>query len=792
MKNRIHIILFILLIIGTSIFSADKKAESASEKDITRIMKMVFFYHYNKKELTNDLMKKTMHNFLAKEIDYQRLYFLKEDYEKWMNNANLIGKAYGAPIGTGEEWRFIFDIQKEFEKRYRTQVEIAHKSLEEVGSVDQTLTFQEDPETRGFPSTVEESSQWLNFYMHYNLGYMMQKKKYTFLESKNKLKEERKRSEEKRLKKTDLDTVKLFINAFNEAVDPHTNYYSPLDYQDFNDDMKLSFEGIGARLLRDEVSGVTMLVEIMPDGPAFKGGLLKKFDEVLGVKEEKDSEFKNVVGLEINEVVRLIKGPGNTTVVLKVRRTEDNQIAMLEIPVVRGKVNSKDEEATITYERVTDGNSKNTFLIGVLHLPSFYRDFDGASKGDKNARSSANDVEALLLEAQKNKVDGIILNLLGNSGGSLTDAIKIVGLFINNGPVVITKNNKGEEIVRKDVDEGVVYEGPLLIAINKRSASASEIVAGALKDYNRGLIVGEERTFGKGTVQEIYPLGKTQTRGDIGAIKITINQFFTAGGDSTQWNGVSSDIRFPSYYDGSDVGEKEYPEALKFEKVKNYTDMEKAGSKWFVLNNDIKQQLKDNSALRINANADFLKIRKEVEKINSKKEELKILKTANFFKPEKEEDEPVKLPDFDKKLFDQFTRVDQNEIIKHLNAMKLFPKKNFGIDESAAQYIADCLNQLLGNEKLNELIPRDIKHGANLKSRSLVLEIENLQRKDSKTPEDLLNLVILRKKLLIEYYPDLKGPYQNSLFIKESLNIMSDLIKVSKSKETTDAKLAPL
>lgn len=768
-------------------FAEEKKSDGASDKDITKIMKTVFFYHYNKEELTDEIVKQTMHNFLAKELDYQRLFLLKSDYDKWMDKCDLITKAYSAPVGNIGEWKFIFQIQKEFEARYKAQSDATLVYLNKMESVDQSLFFLEDEEKRGFPNTVEESNNWLKFYLNYNLAYMMQRKKYTFLEAKAKLIEERKRNDAKRLKKTSYDIVKLFINAFTDVVDPHTNYYPPIAYQEFNDDMKLSFEGIGAKLLRDEVSGVTMLVEIIPDGPAFKGGLLQKFDELLGVKEEKDDKFKDIVGLDLNEVVRTIKGPANTTVILKVRRTDATQVNILEIPINRGKVNSKEDEATITYERVFDNELKNSYLIGVLYLPSFYRDFDGANRGDKDARSSAADVEALLIEAQKNKVDGIILNLMGDSGGSLTDAIKIAGLFINTGPIVITKNKKGEESVRKDTDPSVVYEGPLLVAINKRSASASEIVAGALKDYQRALIVGGESTFGKGTVQEIYPLGQTQSRGNIGVVKITINQFFTAGGNSTQWNGVASDVVFPSYYDGVDIGEKEYASALKFEKINSYVDMEEAKSKWFPLTNEIKQSLKNLSLARLEKNQDFAKIHRETEKTNSKKEESKTLRVANFYKTDEDGDENYKLPEFDQRFFEKLTRTDLNELVKHLDDMKTFPKKNFGIDESPATYIAECIDDLLKRDNLNEIIPRDIKHGANLKSRKLVKDIDELQKKKDRTEADNLLLLILKKKLLVEYYPDLKGPFQNTIFIKESLHIITDLINLQKSQATVDA-----
>ncbi|PCJ55022.1 MAG: hypothetical protein COA79_21295 [Planctomycetota bacterium] len=792
MKNISSVVFIFFIFCFCSAKEKGLNNEGATVIDISRIMKTVLFHHYNKSVLTDDIIKKTMHNFLAKELDYQRLYFLKSDYAILMENTKKIKTAYAKSIGDGSEWKFLYEIHKLFKVKYKEQMEHSFKYLSQLKSIDKQLTLVDKAKNRGFPNNTVDGFKNLEFFIQYNIAYMIEKKKYNFEEAKQKLLKERKKNFLKRYSKTNYDTVKDFLNAFNAAVDPHTSYFSPYDYRSFNDDMRLSFEGIGARLLRDDVSGVTMVVSIIPDGPAHKSGLLKKFDEIIGVKEVVDKDFKNVVGFEIGELVRIIKGPKNTIVIIQVRRVIDNVIKLIEVPINRGKVKTKLDAAKISYEYVSSKNeSDKKLLIGILHLPSFYRDFEGIQRGDKNARSCFNDVRHLLIEAKGHNVDGIIFDLMYNSGGSLYDAINIVGLFINKGPVVMTKNNKGKIVVKNDKFPGVVYEGPLVVVINKKSASASEIVSGALKDYKRALIVGGTTTFGKGSVQEIYHLSRSGAVRDIGAIKITINQFFTAGGFSTQWDGVKSDIKFPSYFDSSVIGEKEYEEALPFEKIKSKVNMDLAKSKWTLISSEIIEKLKVKSKTRIYGNVEFKKILDDIAKSLKEKELNKLLKISEFYK--KEEAKTDLKSNYDISFFNKLTQVNHKKILKDLLDLNIFPKKNLGFDEMASTFLSECVKELLIKKDLNSVIPLDVKHGSSLKVRRLVDKIKSFvaQPKDAlKSSSELKNkLIKLNQELLASYYPLLKGPFQNATFIKESLNVMGDLISLTNSKKTAKNKL---
>lgn len=778
----------LLLLVFTNFFlllsAEDRPREGAHFRDITRVMKLVFYNHYNRQLMTPEIARKTMINYLSKELDYQNLYLLRSDFDKYSNEYKKVLDAYSAKRGTGEEWYFIEEIHSLFKKRYAAVMEHSFEYLKNVKEVDQTLSIIDKAEERGFPLDEAQSKKWIETYIQYNIAYLTQSKKYTFEDACKKLLQERMRNYEKRMKKDTYDTARYFINSFNASVDPHSYYYSPEDYKEFNEDMRLSFEGIGARLLRDEVSGVSMIVDIIKDGPAFHSGLLKKFDEILGVKEIDSDEFKPVVGMELGDIVRLIKGPKGSEVVLQVRRSIDDVVEVLPIPIKRGKVKTDDEEAVLYYETVVDKDSKKELLIGIIELPSFYRDFEGFSSGDKAAKSCAADVQRLLEQAKLKKVNGIIFDLQNNSGGSLTDAISIVGLFINKGAVVVTKDNKGKEHIRNDPDGDISYEGPLIVLINKKSASASEIVSGALKDYRRALILGGERTFGKGTVQEIYSLGQDRQNKELGAIKITINQFFTAGGSSTQWEGVSSDICLPSYFDSVEVGEKEYKEALPFEKISSYVDDRKAGGSWSRVTSEVIEALKANTLRRVAASKEFQKIKSNVEKSKAKQAEEKVLKVSEFFNKNKEDEDLDEFPEeFPIAWFRLLTSKDRYELYKKVKSMNIFPSKNFGIEEDSSEYLVDCFSQLLQKKNLNDLLPRDVKHGSSIDSQRLVKEINTFVSKEG---FDQKSLLALNKKLLRSYYPELKGPYQNSIFIKEGLSIMADLIEIS-NKEIAKA-----
>ncbi len=367
------------------------------------------------------------------------------------------------------------------------------------------------------------------------------------------------------------DVFQLAMNSFTASVDPHTNYLSPITSDNFKIDMSLSLEGIGARLQVDD--GYTKVVEIIPGGPAFKSKKLHPDDRITAVAQGEDGEFVDVVGLRITDVVQLIRGPKDSVVrllLLKYDKGLDSE--PVELILVRDKVKIEDQSAhSSTVNIMHNGKSSK---IGVITIPKFYIDFEAKNKREKNYKSTSHDVKELLNELIDESVDGMIIDLRNDGGGSLEEAIRVTGLFIEEGPVVQVRDMEGKITVDNDLDPEIVYDGPLAVLVNRFSASASEIFSGAIQNYGRGIIIGEN-TFGKGTVQNMINLNRlTSGKGfKLGQVKLTIAKYYRIDGSSTQRMGVIPDIVFPSYVDAIDFGESSEPNALKWDKIES-TDYE--------------------------------------------------------------------------------------------------------------------------------------------------------------------------------------------------------------------------
>jgi len=363
------------------------------------------------------------------------------------------------------------------------------------------------------------------------------------------------------------DVFQLAMNSFTVSVDPHTNYLSPITSDNFKIDMSLSLEGIGARLQVDD--GYTKVVEIIPGGPAFKSKKLHPDDRITAVAQGKDGEFVDVVGWRITDVVQLIRGPKDSVVRLLLLKYDKGLDAEpVELILVRDKVKIEDQSAHSSTLNIK--HNEKPFKIGVITIPKFYIDFEAARKREKDYKSTSRDVKKLLNELIKEKVDGIIIDLRNDGGGSLEEAIRVTGLFIEEGPVVQVRDMEGKITVDRDLDPEIVYDGPLAVLVNRFSASASEIFSGAIQDYGRGIIIGEN-TYGKGTVQNLINLNKlTSGKGfKLGQVKLTIAKYYRIDGSSTQRIGVIPDIIFPSYVDAKDFGESNEPSALKWDKIES-------------------------------------------------------------------------------------------------------------------------------------------------------------------------------------------------------------------------------
>lgn len=362
------------------------------------------------------------------------------------------------------------------------------------------------------------------------------------------------------------DVFSMYMNAVTESYDPHTNYFSPKAADLFKQQMTLSLEGIGARLQTE--NDYTRVAEVIPGGPAQKSDLIHVNDRIIGVGQGTSGEVVDVIGWRIDEVVKLIKGPKGTSVRLQILPAETGVNGPSKIiTLVRDKIKLEDQQAQKSVIHYQKGGKD--LKLGVITLPQFYMDFEGYQKGDPNYTSTTRDVQKLVKELQAENIDGIVLDLRNNGGGSLTEAIDLTGLFIKSGPVVQVKNSMNKIETLTDDNPNLLYNGPLVVLTNRFSASASEIFAGAIQDYHRGVIVGES-SYGKGTVQTVINLNRfiNDPNNQVGELKITFQKFYRVTGSSTQHKGVTPDIKFPTALSPEQFGESSSPSALPWDEIK--------------------------------------------------------------------------------------------------------------------------------------------------------------------------------------------------------------------------------
>ena len=353
--------------------------------------------------------------------------------------------------------------------------------------------------------------------------------------------------------------LQRYLSSFSQVYDPHSDYLSPSNVEDFNINMKLSLVGIGAMLRPDD--GAAKIVRLIPGGPAETDGRLKEGDKIIAVTQE-DGEEQSIMHWPLYKAVRLIRGEKDTKVVLTVISESDgNNSRSKKIDLIRDEVKLEEQAAKgdVRSIKTSSGVNRN---IGIITLPDFYADFNATNAKEKDARRASTDIQRIIQDLQKEQIEGLILDLRNNGGGSLVEAIEIAGLFIPSGPIVQVKERRSLKIL-PDADPEVNYSGPLIILVNRLSASASEILAAALQDYNRAIIIGDEHTHGKGTVQTLMPLGRKK-----GSLKLTTASYYRINGGSTQLRGVEPDIIIPSMVDIMDIGEKELQNALPWDTIR--------------------------------------------------------------------------------------------------------------------------------------------------------------------------------------------------------------------------------
>jgi len=405
----------------------------------------------------------------------------------------------------------------------------------------------------------------------------------------------------------------LFLNAFASSLDPHSQFMAPQDQDEFRVAFSLQLVGIGASLTQQD--GYTTVEALIPGGAAMRDGRLQKGDKIIAVDSGDGNGFVDVIDMDLSKVVQLIRGQKGTNVKLQLLRKDalTNETKRELIELERDIVHLADSEARS--DVMTVGNKK----IGIINLPSFYIDYQGSKSGRTDFLSSSNHIDRELKKLNNTKVDGIVLDLRRNGGGDLDECLRLTGFFIDKGPVVQVQNRDGSVESKDDPEEGVRYRGPLAVLISKQSASASEILAGAVQDYGRGLILGNSRTYGKATVQSVIDLPGSAGRESDGAFKVTISKFFRPNGGSNQVEGVPSDIQIPDVFEVSEVGEGENDFPLP------HTTINPAqGLKPIQDLTKIIPVLKQKSDLRVKSSEDFKEVFAAIEKARKEKDNTEV------------------------------------------------------------------------------------------------------------------------------------------------------------------------
>ncbi len=604
------------------------KPEAKHSKSDLLILSILNRYHYNKFSLNDSLAGKILDNYLDA-LDYNKSYFLQSDIDDFnkfrirLDDEIKIGRLNSA-----------YEIYNRFVQRLKERDEYIFKLLETEPDFNLNETYTYDRKSTQWAKSADELNEmWRKRIKNEAINEMLRDK--TWEETATILKKRYQNFQKRMLQLDNEDVFQFYMNSFTENIDPHTNYFSPVTSENFKINMSLSLEGIGASLQSED--DFTKVAEIIAGGPAFKSDLLHKDDKIIAVAQGDTGRMVDVIGWRLDDVVKLIRGPKGTIVRLQILEAELGiNSTPKEIRLVRDKVKLEEQAAKKDIININENNIP--FKLGVITLPSFYFDYEAQQRGETDYKNATRDVKKLLLELKDEKVDGVIIDLRNNGGGSLQEAIDLTGLFIDQGPVVQVKNSNTLVEVGEDRNAGVAYNGPLAVLVNRSSASASEIFAGAIQDYNRGIILGEQ-TFGKGTVQNLIDLNRLNL-GDttkLGQLKVTIAKFYRVTGGSTQRLGVIPDIKFPSSADSNEFRESSEPSSLLWDQIKP-TKFDPLPSE-----NALIASLDKKHEERIKSSVDFQNLVEEIEDYKSERHRKEFSLNLELRKKEKDDAENKRL-----------------------------------------------------------------------------------------------------------------------------------------------------
>ncbi|MFA9290377.1 MAG: carboxy terminal-processing peptidase [Solirubrobacteraceae bacterium] len=561
-KYRKKTILLLISSVFLFVFCFNTSRNNEDNEKFLTIIKQLRIYlsnlHFNPQQIDDDFSVKVFNNFIET-IDGGKRFFTQEDINSFDGYKTELDDSFKNP--NLDFFNLSIDV---FFKRVEELGVISDRLVDEI-EITKEETINVDFKKINFPTNkIEWENNWRKYVKSlvvqelYSLVTSSENKSKTEVDLLKKAKENVKENLKdfvRRIKKrTKKDFFSSYANSYTQVYDPHTTYFSPKDKEDFDVTISGQLEGIGARL--EDKKGIATISELIIGGPAWKSKQLEAGDMIMKVAQGKDKEPVDIVGMLLDESVRLIRGKKGTTVSLTIKK-KDNSIK--QIAIVRDVV-----EYGETFAKSAVIKDKNGEKYGILYLPEFYFDIK-----DKGGRYAAKDVENELIKLKKEGIKGLIFDVRNNGGGSLSEAVDIVGYFIKDGPVVQIKDDKGKITILNDSNSNITWDGPMVVLTNEFSASASEILAAALQDYKRAIIVGSKKTFGKGTVQSFRELKDffEFSENDNGAIKLTTQKFYRVNGGSTQLKGVESDIVIPTDYIYSDISESANENALSWDKI---------------------------------------------------------------------------------------------------------------------------------------------------------------------------------------------------------------------------------
>ncbi|WP_219095587.1 carboxy terminal-processing peptidase [Pseudomonas sp. UMAB-40] len=546
-----------LLPMSSNTFAANSWDKLQPDRDEViaslNVVELLKRHHYSKPPL-DDARSVIIYDSYLKLLDPSRSYFMASDiaeFDKWKTQFDDFLKSGDLNAG--------FTIYKRYLDRVKARLDFAlaelNKGVDKIDFTTKETLLIDRKDAPWLKSTAELDDLWRK-----RVKDEVLRQKIAGKDSKQ-IQEtltKRYKNQLARLDQTRAEDIfQAYINTFAMSYDPHTNYLSPDNAENFDINMSLSLEGIGAVLQSD--NDQVKVVRLVPAGPADKTKQVAPADKIIGVAQG-NKEMVDVVGWRLDEVVKLIRGPKGTVVRLEVipaSNAPNDQTSKI-VPITREAVKLEDQAVKKSVLNLKqDGKD---YKLGVIEIPAFYLDFKAFRAGDPDYKSTTRDVKKLLTELQKDKVDGVVIDLRNNGGGSLQEATELTSLFIDKGPTVLVRNADGRVDVLEDENPGAFYKGPMALLVNRLSASASEIFAGAMQDYHRALIIGGQ-TFGKGTVQTIQPLNH-------GELKLTLAKFYRVSGQSTQHQGVLPDIDYPSIIDTKEIGESALPEAMPWDTIR--------------------------------------------------------------------------------------------------------------------------------------------------------------------------------------------------------------------------------